>query len=64
MKIKSSDIPQADQLSKVVMTVKSVVRSGSIVHDKRDRDYYRLAAVILGFLNSDFSLTESGKQRT
>ncbi|MCX8530861.1 DUF262 domain-containing protein [Chryseobacterium luquanense] len=61
MKIPISEVPQADELKKVIMTVEAVYYDNNtfkkiadyVGFTERQGRYYRLAAIILGFLEND-----------
>lgn len=61
MKIPISEVPQADELRKVIMTVEAVYYDNNtfkkiadyVGFTERQGRYYRLAAIILGFLEND-----------
>lgn len=73
MKISITQVPQADELQKVILTVESVYNNyvtdlqiaDYVGFTDRQGRYYRLAAEILGLLenhNNNASLTTSGKE--
>ncbi|MDA3978467.1 hypothetical protein [Gallibacterium sp. AGMB14963] len=65
MPLKSINVPQADDLNKVIAVVECKYQHGylssSLLHlTERQVDYYAHSARILGFFDVNFNLTQSG----